>query len=322
MTLGMTTALPSDVDLATRLTRPELRRYLERYVRRRVSVTDAEDAIQAVLCAALEARQAPSDGDELRMWLTGIARRKIAALYAPSAIAERTASREVEHVEALPAPLEAASLLRWAERQAATVDEKRGDETLDWMARESDGEKLETIAADAKLPAAQVRQRVSRMRRWMRARWVAELAAVMAVLVAIGLVVRWYRAPDESATKREIKPQTLPEPTPERLPPVRPPERDRSHDERAYELLRRGDRECTERQFERCIHTIDELELFDPHGTIGARGLLEEMRREAVEQLAKEAAPKPSPRTSPSTSKPPSRKSKSPTTGMTPGGSE
>ncbi len=68
----------------------------------------------------------------------------------------------------------------------ATAPSRRpaSEATLRWMVREADGDKLEAIAADEALPAERVRQRVSRLRRWMRGRWLAELAVVTMLAVA------------------------------------------------------------------------------------------------------------------------------------------
>ena len=202
----MNTASPSPAtsnrsDTADALAQPELRRYLEAYVRRRVAQADADDVIQSVLCAALEAPRVPLDREEVRKWITGIARHKLASHYAKAA---REQIGEPPEIEASPAPLEASSLMRWVERQATLSEAERVDETLEWMARESDGEKLETIAMEAQVPATSVRQRVSRMRRWMKARWVAELAAVVAALLALSFVAWWLwgRHVDETAKER------------------------------------------------------------------------------------------------------------------------
>src|SRR4051812_47985307 len=151
---GMYSMMTPSSSSSEALSRPELRRYLEAYVRRRVTTSDADDLVQAVLCAALEAPRVPEDREEVRKWITGIARRKLAAHYEKRAHEQLG---EPPDLEATPAPLEASSLMRWVERQAALSEAERVDETLDWMARESDGEKLETIAIEARVPATSVR---------------------------------------------------------------------------------------------------------------------------------------------------------------------
>ena len=82
-------------------------------------------------------------------------------------------------------------LLRWAKKELPAGEENA--KTLEWMLREGEGEKLETIAAEANVPAPRVRQRVSRLRRYYKARWAAQAAALAALLLialAIALALR------------------------------------------------------------------------------------------------------------------------------------
>lgn len=164
---------------------PSARRALTRYIASRIAASEVEDLVQATLCEALASGHAPDDERDLERWLLGIARFKIADAYRASA---RTRAEELGDLAApAAAPMEAISLARWAERQLPSGD--AAARTLDWMLREADGDKLESIAADEALPADRVRQRVSRLRRWMRDRWMAELAAVAALglLAAFGV---------------------------------------------------------------------------------------------------------------------------------------
>jgi DNA-directed RNA polymerase specialized sigma24 family protein len=181
--------LPS-ASRTTALGQPALRRYLEGYVRRRVRPCDADDTVQAVLCAALEARRVPEDDEELRRWVTGIARKKIAALFtlASRASLSREESQDTSEAPASAAPVEAIALVAWAEREAAAHAGETAARTLAWMAREGEGEKLESIAAEEKESATLVRQRVSRLRRWLRARWSVEIAAAIGAVVAIAIL--------------------------------------------------------------------------------------------------------------------------------------
>src|SRR5205085_2891254 len=78
----MSTSARADIELED----PRLRAYLRRYLRRRMPAADADDAVQAVYCAALEARARPRDEEGLRRWLTVIARRKVAAYYERSSL--------------------------------------------------------------------------------------------------------------------------------------------------------------------------------------------------------------------------------------------
>ena len=188
--IAMTAAYPC-APLASAATR----RLLTRFVARRVGSGEVEDVVQATLCDALASGRAPQDEPELHRFLLAIARFKVADVHrgrrsipleAVEACGSSTRSPvAVAAVVALaePAPLEERALARWAEDQ---LNGPAARATFEWMHREADGEKLEHIAAEAKLPAVCVRQRVSRLRRWMKARWLAELAAVAAALLLAG----------------------------------------------------------------------------------------------------------------------------------------
>ncbi|MDF2697521.1 MAG: hypothetical protein K0S65_5904, partial [Labilithrix sp.] len=56
----------------------DVRRGLTALLRRRVPPQEVEDIAQTVLADALAASTVPTDPEELRRWLTGIARHKIA----------------------------------------------------------------------------------------------------------------------------------------------------------------------------------------------------------------------------------------------------
>jgi DNA-directed RNA polymerase specialized sigma24 family protein len=183
----MTTTAPAEAPFhppATLIAAPSTRRLLARYVARRVPACDVEDVVQATLCDALSSGRAPREARDFQRWLLAIARFKVVDAHRAAA---RAAPGEPGELPAPAPPVEALSLLRWAERQlprgAAT------EATVRWMVREADGDKLEAIAADEALPAERVRQRVSRLRRWMRERWVAEIAAAVALTALVVSVV-------------------------------------------------------------------------------------------------------------------------------------
>ncbi|AUX24620.1 uncharacterized protein SOCEGT47_051590 [Sorangium cellulosum] len=230
-----------------------LRRALVEFVRRRVPSAEVDDVVQTVLCDALASPARPSDPAELRRWLLGIARHKAADHHRR---ASRETAVELPDVPTGPPPVEARELARWAEEQASATREAR--QTLSWMAREGEGEKLESIAAEAQMPAARVRQRVSRMRRWMRERWRAELAAVAALALLVLLVARLLRAPGEPV---EIAP--LPEPAPT-APLEQEPPRDAL--ERARALRVDALRACDEAAWRRCLDRLDEAARLDAAG--------------------------------------------------------
>jgi DNA-directed RNA polymerase specialized sigma24 family protein len=171
------------------LASPSTRRLLTRYVARRVPACDVDDVVQAPLCDALASGRAPAPDEDFHRWLLAIARFKVVDAHRSAARSAAAASAE----PAAPAPpVEALSLLRWAERQLP-----RGTEpTLRWMLREAEGDKLEAIAADESMPAERVRQRVSRLRRFMRERWLAELAVVTVLALGIAGVLRAERRDD------------------------------------------------------------------------------------------------------------------------------
>lgn len=218
---------------------PATRRFLNDFVKRRVGQSDVDDVVQTVLVDALSAARIPEEESELRRWLTGIARHKIADLHRK---AGREQPSELGEIETAPAPVEERMMAEWAEEKAhhQTKDAER---TLRWMAREGEGEKLEQIAAEEQIEAATVRQRVSRMRRWMKEQWIAELAAACAI-VALGFFVwRWLRT----------------EPLPVGPEPKGP-------QERAFEMRREALDACKRSEFQPCLDGLDRAKEIDPNG--------------------------------------------------------
>lgn len=227
---------------------PALRRSLADFVRRRVPPSDVDDVVQTVLVEALAAPNRPQDVAELRRWVLGIARHKVVDLHRR---AMREPPTELPDIEANPPPLEARSLARWAEEQAGSAGDAQ--KTLDWMAREGEGEKLEAIAAEEKVPAARVRQRVSRMRRWMKERWTAELAAV-AMLAVLALAAWWLLKKREPEAKPgpDVAPTIAPEP---------PSPLDRARALRADAFA-----ECERGAWQPCLDGLDRARGLDPVG--------------------------------------------------------
>ncbi len=242
----MSGAMPTESE-SDLLADPSVRRTVEDFVRRRVPASDVDDVVQTVLCDALAAEGRPRERSELTRWLIGIARHKVVDRHRR---AQREPAAEIPDIEEAPPPLEARELVRWAEEQAGST--RDAQKTLAWMAREGEGEKLESIAADEKLPAARVRQRVSRMRRWMRERWMAELAAVAALSAIILGVIWWLR--------RISKPETDAHPSPTIQP--EPP----SPLDRARSLRAEAAKQCDERAWRECLKSLDDARALDPIG--------------------------------------------------------
>lgn len=277
----MSTPMPMDapkvdapkVDAA--LADPELRRFLLEFVKRRVSAADADDIVQTVLCDALVAKNLPTEKEELRKYLLGIAKHKVVDTH------RRTSREEVgdpPELVANPPPVEEESLLRWAEKQAPTTEEAQ--KTLSWMAREGEGEKLENIAADERVPAARVRQRVSRMRRWMKERWIAELAAVAALGVCAFVIWRILgQTPDGPEI---VRPEISAE-------PIR-----NDALERAKLLRAEAIKLCDEGAYDRCLKGLDEAKALDPVGD-SAQDVVWARKKAS---LAKDPPPAPAPTTS------------------------
>jgi RNA polymerase sigma factor (sigma-70 family) len=267
-------AMPDTVsrpERASLLADPALRSALVHFVRARVPPVDAEDLVQTTLTEALAAARAPDEPEELRRWLHGIAKNKVADFH-------RKAGREVpreptagEELVADSAPHSARELLRWAQRELPAGTEAQS--TLEWMLREGEGEKLEQIAEEANVPAPRVRQRVSRLRRHLRARWAAAIAAVTAL--ALFTYAQWRTAepgPDEIAR--------------EQLPPVAP-------DQRAIELRKRAFELCDAGEWQRCLESLDRAKAIDPSGDGEER--VEQARSAAGRALAPGPAPTPAP---------------------------
>lgn len=187
--------------MKARLADPGLRRAVEAAVRRRVRGDEAEDVVQATFTDVLAAPRLPEDDEEFRRFVFGVARNKVFDHFRrqkrnPEALAE-------DDAEGGEQPLSARDILRWAEGE---LPDSESRDTLQWMLREGDGEKLEHIARDARVPAPRVRKRVSRLRKFLRERWAAELmlAGLLVLFGALGALYYFElgRNPDD-VVKRE-----------------------------------------------------------------------------------------------------------------------
>jgi DNA-directed RNA polymerase specialized sigma24 family protein len=166
----------------------DVRRRIESIVRRRVPADDVNDVVHQVVCDALASDLAPEDPAEVPRWLFGVTRHKVADHHRASR-RRATEALDPAQVAGRPTPLEARSLLREVIADAAR--DARGAETMRWIAREAEGERLDELAREVALPAATVRQRVSRLRRWLQKRWLRE--ALLIAATSAGLFAA-YRA--------------------------------------------------------------------------------------------------------------------------------
>src|SRR5882672_7652000 len=204
--------------MKTRVADPTLRREVEAAVRRRVRGDEAEDVVQATLADVLSAASVPEQPEEFRRFVFGVARNKVFDHFRRQK--RHTAGLDESETAAPEPPLSARDILRWA---VGELPDSESQSTLEWMLREGDGEKLEHIARDAKLPATRVRKRVSRLRKFLGERWAAELmlAGLLALLCALG-VLYWYsygRTPDDFVKREPVRP--LPS-APREVSPSRP----------------------------------------------------------------------------------------------------
>ena len=255
------------------LSNPELRRDLTRMVRTRAPEADVEDIVQAVLLEAIAAEKAPADPTELRKWVFGIARHEVADRHRRAGRVELT--DDPLEAPAASAPHGAADLMRWVEAELPSSPD--AEKTLEWMAREADGDKLEAIAAEEKLPAARVRQRVSRLRRFLRERWAAALIVLIAgaaAFLASRLTQRDVPAPVASTRNGEL--------------PL----------EQARELRAGALEQCRQKAWEACVEGLDRARALDPAGDDA--DAVRAARAAAARGLSHESAPPPSAAPAPS----------------------
>jgi RNA polymerase sigma factor (sigma-70 family) len=191
--------------MKTRVADPALRREVEAAVRRRVRGDDAQDVVQATLADVLSASAVPEEPEEFRRFVFGVARNKVFDHFRRQK--RQTEGLDESQTAAPEPPLSARDILRWAEGE---LPDSESQSTLEWMLREGDGEKLEQIARDAKLPATRVRKRVSRLRKFLRDRWAAELMLIGVLLLLGGIgALYWYgqgRNPEDFVKREPVRP--------------------------------------------------------------------------------------------------------------------
>ena len=279
-----------------RLSDLRLQAALHRFVRCRLNGGDAEDVVQDTLADALEATRAPEDSTELRKWVFGIARRKVADHWKRRG--RHAPLRDDEGIQPSESEVDVVDLVRWAQREVG--DHPEDQRTLRWMVREGlFGETLASIAAESGLPAAQVRQRVSRLRRALRSKWIVQLglAAMTVVLLAIG----W-----STVVERPYEPVR-----PDGVAVLEPRIQD------ATKLRSDAEAACSTGDWFMCEQSLDEAKAVDPDGE---RADLVMRLRELIVRL-RAPSPAPLPKTEPTPTAPPQETPAPEGTAITPMGS-
>lgn len=243
-------------------------------VRKRVPERDVEDVVQSTLVEALSSSHKPDEPEAMRKWIWGIARNKVADYH-------RHAKRETFDVPEIGSEANDGAvndMLRWAMRELPK--EQQDHQTLEWLLREGDGEKLESIAESAKIPAPRIRQRVSRLRKHLRTRWAADLAALAALgIIGIIAVIWWRHSHQEPIARPDI------------VQPVQPTPFERAAEERKNALA-----QCDALAWRDCLDGLDRAKILDPAGDAAqnvqdARKLATDALTTPVPPIAPSAAP-------------------------------
>ena len=101
-------------DRNQRLSDDKLRADVEAAVRRRIRGDEANDVVQATWTDVLQASQVPSDAQEFRRFVFGVARNKVVDHFRQRA-RELASAEEVADSTEAGAPVSTRDLLRWAE---------------------------------------------------------------------------------------------------------------------------------------------------------------------------------------------------------------
>jgi DNA-directed RNA polymerase specialized sigma24 family protein len=161
---------------------PSTRSSLHAYVRRRGLADSAEDLVQTVLCDALAVEAVPERHSELPRWLTGIARNKVVDEQRRRARWKRA---ELDDEPEAPRSEEARDVLRRIEREVVGSEERRA---LSWLVREHQGDSLYLMALEQALEPSTLRQRICRLRKSLRARYLGPL--LLALCLGAGVLAR------------------------------------------------------------------------------------------------------------------------------------
>ena len=183
----------------------EIRQSLHAMLRRRLPAQEVDDVAQTILCDAMAAERIPAEPEELRRWLTGIARHKVVDFHRRAG--RHRPTEDVDGVSQGPSYEDREVL----QQLLAAPRSRREAATFEWLVREHDGERLQDIATEEGLPAPVVRQRVSRLRRAIRSRW---STALLLLLVGAGALARrsfsvTTISPEPASSATELRPPTL-----------------------------------------------------------------------------------------------------------------
>ena len=234
----------STVDLRSLLSEPARIRALTQCIRAKIPPHDVADVVQSTLADALAASSPPSDESALNRWLTGIARHKVADYYRGHRRHEWIDGDLDKHDAPADGPAESTrDLLRWVDGELAS--DCNAPRTLEWMMREADGDCLESIAAENNLSAPAVRQRVSRLRRYLKERWALQVAAALALVVVVGVYA-----------SKQHRPTIEPEPT----------ARVETAGLVAQKLRQSALADCRSAKWEPCREQLDRAKVLDPAG--------------------------------------------------------
>jgi DNA-directed RNA polymerase specialized sigma24 family protein len=237
---------------------PDLRNALVAMVKKRVPESEVEDIVQSTLADAFASPHAPDDAESFRRWIFGVAKNKVVDYH-------RRAGREtfdVPEVAGHAAPHQEADLLRWAEKHLPPGEENKA--TLEWMLREGDGEKLESIAETEHLPAPRVRQRVSRLRRHLKAHWQKEVAVLAALGVLITGLYLFLKRPQPGMpiANEDVA--------------------------RAEEMRKQAFEKCLAKEWNDCVHELDAAKELDPAGDTAPT--VQQARQNAAKAQSKDLA--------------------------------
>ncbi len=233
-------------DLRSLLSEPARIRALTQCVRAKIPPHDVDDVVQSTLADALAAASPPLDESALERWLNGIARHKVADYYR-SHRRHELADGDIDRHDA-PTDGHAEStrdLLHWVNGELPADSE--APRTLEWMMREADGDRLESIAAENNLTAPAVRQRVSRLRRYLKERWALQLAAAVTLVLVVGVGVYAYKTRG---------PAIEPEPTARVETPAFI----------AQKLRQSALADCRSGHWRTCLEQLDHAKVLDPAG--------------------------------------------------------